>query len=80
MLEKIAEQMLFEAETTGSASRTLSRGLKMHLAAAGEGFVLILSRRDVAPSETELEVCLRAFKVGHDAVRANGDKRIILAW
>ena len=64
-LKKIAASMHVEAMKKGKSARTLSRGLRLTLFYRTDDLVLALSRRNVLPSEKEVEICHTTFFFGY---------------
>jgi len=64
-LKKVAARMHFEAKKRGVSRRVLNRGLILNLWYRDEDIVLGMRRRNVKPSETEVEICATTFLFGH---------------
>lgn len=60
-LKRIAALMHQEVMDTGISTRMLSGGLKLKLHCRDDDIVLVLWRRDVAPSTVELQTCIQNF-------------------
>jgi len=67
-LDAIATDMRAMLAATGAryVHRRLNRGLELVLERRERGYRLALGRTDAPPSETEIEVCLRAFAAPPD--------------
>jgi hypothetical protein len=60
-LKKVAAKMHLEAKERGVSRRVLNRGLILSLWYREADIVLGLRRRNVKPSETEVDICATTF-------------------
>jgi hypothetical protein len=60
-LKKVAAKMHVEAKEHGVSLRVLSRGLMLNLWYRNDDIVLGMKRRNVKPSETEIDICATTF-------------------
>ena len=60
-LKKVAARMHVEAKKRGVSRRVLSRGLILNLWYRDDDIVLGMRRRNVKPSEKEIEICAMNF-------------------
>lgn len=66
-LTQIALQMHREAQATRRSRRDLPGGLTVTLWQDGSGWILSLTRKGVAASETEVNICREKFNIPADA-------------